>query len=240
MLPGVRRSPNIWDHPELYERQNLAIDPGGAIEQAMAAVHDWAGTCVLDVGCGSGFHLPRFADRAAEVVGVEPHAPLVTLARRRLASLPSDVSSRVEVRHGSAEGLPVPDGSIDVAHARWAYFFGPGCEPGLAELDRVIRPGGTAFVIDYDPTRSQFGRWFTTAWPRHDAVAVERFWARRGWTTSSLDVRWEFDDEATLAAVLGIEFPPAVAASAMAELARSAEESSTSLACSVALRHHTW
>ena len=45
-----------------------------------------------------------------------------------------------------AEALPVPDASVDVVHARWAYFFGPGCEPGLAELDRVVRRGGTAIV----------------------------------------------------------------------------------------------
>ena len=56
----------------------------------------------------------------------------------------------VEVRQGTAQRLPVPDSSIDVMHARWAYFFGPGCEPGLAELDRVMRRGGTAFVIDND------------------------------------------------------------------------------------------
>ena len=41
---------------------------------------------------------------------------------------------------------PLPDASVDVVHARWAYFFGPGCEPGLAELDRVVRRGGTALV----------------------------------------------------------------------------------------------
>ena len=40
----------------------------------------------------------------------------------------------VAVRVGAAQALPLPDASVDVAAARWAYFFGPGCEPGLAEL----------------------------------------------------------------------------------------------------------
>ena len=55
-------------------------------------------------------------------------------------------------------------------HARWAYFFGPGCEPGLAELDRVMRPGSRAFVIDNDPTRSTFGDWFRRGYPQVDYV----------------------------------------------------------------------
>ena len=72
-----------------------------------------------------------------------------------------------------------PTPRVDVAHARWAYFFGPGCEPGLAELDRVVRRGGAAFVIDNDATRSTFGGWFRRALPRYDPVAVERFWPGR-------------------------------------------------------------
>ena len=78
---------------------------------------------------------------------------------------------------GTAQALPLPDASVDVVHARWAYFFGPGCEPGLAELDRVVRRGGTAFVIDNDATRSTFGGWFRRGYPDVDPVAVERFWS---------------------------------------------------------------
>ena len=69
------------------------------------------------------------------------------------------------MRQGTAQALPLPDASVDVVHARWAYFFGPGCEPGLAELARVVRRGGTAFVIDNDATRSTFGGWFRRGYP---------------------------------------------------------------------------
>ena len=62
--------------------------------------------------------------------------------------------------------------------ARWAYFFGPGCEPGLRELDRVMRRGGTAFVVDNDTSRSTFGSWFRRGYPMIDADEVERFWSR--------------------------------------------------------------
>ncbi len=206
MLDRARPSPNIWHHTATYEVENRAVDPEGLIEAAMAAVAPWAGRTVLDVGCGTGFHLPRFAATAASVVGVEPHPALAAIARRRTGRL-----AHVEVHEGLAQDLPVPDASVDVAHARWAYFFGPGCEPGLAELDRVVRRGGTAFVVDNDPTRSTFGGWFARGFPEVDPVAVERFWTSRGWDRHPLDVRWEFGSRADLESVVRIELPTRVA-----------------------------
>jgi SAM-dependent methyltransferase len=209
-------SPNIWRFPDVYEQENAGVDPDGVLEQAMRRIHDWVGLTVLDVGCGSGFHLPRFAaSGAARVVGVEPHPPLVRRARRRVAA--DSGSARIDVHAGTAQALPIPGVSVDVAHARWAYFFGPGCEPGLAELGRVMRRGGAAFVIDNDATRSTFGRWFRRSLPSHDPVAVERFWARQGWHRESLDIRWEQPDRATFEAVVRIEFAPALAEAILAE-----------------------
>ena len=172
----------------------------------MTAIADWSGRAVLDVGCGTGFHLPRFATRAARVTGVEPHPDLAALARRRTRRL-----TNVTVSQGTAQALPVPDASVDVVHARWAYFFGPGCEPGLAELGRVVRRGGTAFVIDNDPTRSTFGGWFRRGYPMVDPVAVERFWSRQGWSRTPVDLRWSFSSRADLESVVRIEFSPEVA-----------------------------
>jgi ubiquinone/menaquinone biosynthesis C-methylase UbiE len=205
-------SPNIWHHPETYELENLAFDPEGHVEQAMREVADWAGRDVLDVGCGSGFHLPRFAATARSVTGVEPHRPLLSLARRRTARWPT-----VSVVEGAAEGLPLPPASVDVVHARWAYFFGPGCEPGLRELDRVVRRGGVAFVIDNDGSRSTFGRWFRSGYPTVDPVAIERFWSAQGWSRIPVLTEWRFRDRATFEAVVGIEFDPRAARRILAE-----------------------
>jgi len=205
-LDGARPSPNIWHHTATYEVESRAFDPDGAVEAAMLALAPWAGRTVLDVGCGSGFHLPRFAETAAAVLGVEPHPCLASLARRRTRRLP-----HVDVREGLAQALPVADASVDVAHARWAYFFGPGSEPGLTELDRVVRRGGTAFVVDNDPTRSTFGSWFRRGYPEVDPDAVERFWSARGWSRHPLDVRWQFGSRADLEAVVRIELPTSLA-----------------------------
>jgi SAM-dependent methyltransferase len=209
---GVVPSPNIWRHPRVYEVENLAVDPEGVLEAAMRSIRDWRSGTVLDVGCGSGFHLRRFAADAARVVGVEPHPPLVDLARRRVRGLPG-----VDVRTGTAQHLPVPDATVDVAHARWAYFFGPGCEPGLRELSRVMRRGGAAFVIDNDATRSTFGAWFREELPRYDPAGVERFWARDGWSRTPLTIRWACRTRADFEAVVRIEFSPAVAGRILAD-----------------------
>ena len=173
----------------------------------MLYVASWDGRTVLDVGCGSGFHLPRFARSARQVYAVEPHPGLAALARRRVAGAARrhPLPAPVEVRVGTAQDLPLPDASVDVVHARWAYFFGPGCDPGLRELDRVVRRGGTAFVIDNDGTRSTFGSWFRRGYPMVDPEEVERFWSAQGWSRLPVATRWGFEDRADLEAVVRIE-----------------------------------
>lgn len=206
-------SPNIWNTPDVYEVENQAVDRAGLIESTMARLYPFEGADLLDAGCGTGFHLLRFAALGcASVVGVEPHPALVELARRRVSGLES-----VTVLEGVAQALPLPDSSIDIAHARWAYFFGAGSEPGLAELDRVVRPGGIAVVVDNDASRSTFGRWFSRAYPTYDALAVDRFWRRQGWSRERLTVDWTFDTRAELEQVVRIEFPETAADGILAE-----------------------
>lgn len=215
-------SPNIWDHPAVYEIENRAVDPDGLLLAAMQRIHPLAGAEVLDIGCGTGFHLPIFARLAGPgggVVGVEPHPPLAAAARRRLAAIretPGSPTAPTRVLAGSAEAIPLPDASVDVVHARWAYFFGPGCEPGLAEVARVLRTGGTAFVIDNDATTSTFGRWFRREHPAYDPEAVARFWRRRGYSREAIPMRWLMESRADFEAVVRIEFGPRVAAAFLA------------------------
>jgi len=206
LAPGAVPSPNIWNHPQVYEIENRAVDRDGAILALMQRLAPWEGRDLLDVGCGTGFHLPLFAATAGSVVGVEPHGDLAAIARRRVRRL-----SNVTVLHGSAGSLPLPDSSVDVMHARWAYFFGPGCEPGLAELDRVMRPGSRAFVIDNDPTRSTFGEWFRLGYPQVDHEGTAAFWTARGWERHGVDMAWTFDSREDLESVVRIEFAGGVA-----------------------------
>lgn len=205
-------SPNIWYWPAVYEVENRAQDVTGAIWSALAEEFDWAARDVLDVGCGDGFHLPRFAATARSVRGVEPHPPLVRRARDRVAGL-----ENVKVLPGGAQRLPVPDASVDLVHARTAYFFGRGCEPGMVEADRVLRPGGALVIVDLDARCPPYGGWMRADLPDYDPADVEDFFDQQGFRCRRVRTEWRFADAASLAAVLRIEFSERVADRAIAE-----------------------
>lgn len=213
--PDAVPSPNIWHWPETYEQENQAQDVHGDIWRTL---RDICGPDVLDgidlvdVGCGDGYHLPLFARTARTVTGVEPYPPLVARARRRIAALPG-----VSVLRGPAQRLPLPDACADLVHARTAYFFGPGCEPGLAEADRVLRPGGRIVIVDLDARHPPYGHWMRADTPHYDPGRVEDFFARHDFTRHRVTTTWCFPDRAALAAALRIEFSCPVAERALAD-----------------------
>lgn len=214
-LGGVRTSPNIWNYPATYELENLAFDQSGAIEATLAELLPPGASLLLDIGCGTGYHLPRFVALGGHVVGVEPFVPLALSAKARIDSMELSGElppGRAEVLVGSAESLPVADSCVDLVVARWAYFFGPGCEPGLAEVERVLRPGAVAAFLDNDATTSTFGGWFADANAAYDPLAVQRFWSRRGFTRHRLTLAWDFTFREDFEAVVRIEFAPDAAA----------------------------
>ncbi|QQQ75178.1 class I SAM-dependent methyltransferase [Saccharothrix sp. 6-C] len=207
----VLPSPNIWHWPELYEVENRAQDVDGAIWRALREECDWAGRDVVDVGCGDGFHLPVLAREARSVIGVEPHPPLVQRARARVADVPN-----AEVVAGPAQRLPLRDATADLVHARTAYFFGPGCEPGMREADRVLRPGGALAIVDLDGTAEPYGPWLCADEPRYNPADVERFFADQGFSLRRVRALWRFERREDLEAVLRIEFSGTVAEKAIA------------------------
>ena len=209
-LPGVHPSANIQGDPDLYEIENRAADPKGRIEQAMWQIAPWQDDVLLDLGAGTGFHLERLHHHAQQVIAVEPDGRLRLLAMERVARLGLE---QVSVVAGSAERLLLADSSVGVAHARFAYFFGPGCEPGLAELARVIRPGGTAFIVDNDWRSGTFASWLArSSWCSWaDPNRIEGFWQQQGFASTRVASEWRFDRREELEAVLRNEFPPELA-----------------------------
>src|SRR5580693_7859514 len=173
--PDFRFAPNLGGRPAVYELENRALHQAGHVLTAMEGLAPWAGRTIVDLGCGSGFWLPVYAARAGRVIGIEPDRALLAAAERRTAGQP-----RVESLAGSAEHIPLPDGSADVIHARFAYFFPPGTEAGLAEVLRVLRPGGALIVVDNDYRWGEFAGLLAASAvspPLQTAATADRWWA---------------------------------------------------------------
>ena len=150
--------------------------PTASSRRAMRAVADWAGRDVLDVGCGTGFHLPRFAATARAVTGVEPHPAW----SRSPAARTRRLGDGHRAGRAARSSCPLPDASVDVAHARWAYFFGPGCEPGLASSTGSCAAAARRSSSTTTRPRSTFGALVPARLPDVDPDAVERFWSGAG------------------------------------------------------------
>ncbi len=210
-FPDWRFAPNIGGHPDRYELENRALDEAGHVLTAMRTVAPWAGRTVVDLGCGTGYWLGRYSAEAARVIGIEPDPALRSAARRAAGSLPG-----TEVLAGSAEHLPLADHSVDVVHARFAYFFPPGADAGLAEVLGVLRPGGHLVVVDNDYRWGEFSRLLAASAarpPLSTATAVDAWWRDRGATRREVHSRLDFTSRADLSAVLHIEFPAEIARS---------------------------
>jgi SAM-dependent methyltransferase len=99
-----------------------------------------AGTDVLEVGHGPGVLLGMLARTARHVTGVDPSPEMRALAIRAHAAAIAE--GRLEVRPGDAGATGLPDASVDLAVAVNNVAIWPDLDAGVAELHRVLRPGG--------------------------------------------------------------------------------------------------
>ena len=129
---------------------------------------------VLEIGCGIGTDLVRFARGGARMTGVDLAQQAIDLARRNV-ELHDVVADALEVADG--EALPFEDASFDVvyAHGVVQYTADPACL--IREAHRALRPGGEAIVMVYN-RRSWLGVMSAltgTALEHADAPALRMF-----------------------------------------------------------------
>jgi ubiquinone/menaquinone biosynthesis C-methylase UbiE len=93
---------------------------------------------VIEVGAGNGLNFTYYPETVTEVIAVEPEPTLRAAAEEAAAAAPVTVS----VRAGTADALPLADGEADTGVASLVLCSVPDQASALAELHRVIRPGG--------------------------------------------------------------------------------------------------
>lgn len=195
-------------NPTAYEHWNECIDPDYLLEKLMWEIAPIDGKMVLDVGAGSGFQAVRYASQAFRVFAAEPDPRMLRQIYLRLAK--NDVGN-VSVMAASADEITLPSDSIDVAYARFAYFYGTEDSlPGLREIQRILKPDGHFFVIDNNPDRGQYGNLYRQAYPAiYTPTYVEErtdFYQEHGFERFEVDTVIRAPDREVLGEILTLDF----------------------------------
>ena len=100
---------------------------------------------VLEIGVGSGLNLPFYTQKAELVMGLDPSPKLLSMARRaaRPASIPFDFIE------GSAEAIPLEDGSVDTVVTTWTLCSIADASSSLHEMHRVLKPAGSLLFVEH-------------------------------------------------------------------------------------------
>ena len=100
---------------------------------------------VLEIGVGSGHNLPFYTQKVELVMGLDPSPKLLSMARRaaRPASIPFGFIE------GSAEAIPLEDGSVDTVVTTWTLCSIPDASRSLHEMHRVLKPAGRLLFVEH-------------------------------------------------------------------------------------------
>jgi arsenite methyltransferase len=147
----------IYSRPDILRRRAL-------VHEALGAV---LGDRVLDAGCGPGFYVAESLERVGaegSVVGIDASEPMLALAAKRCEG-----HDNVGFEQGDVTALPVADADFDRALSVQVLEYVAYIPAALAELFRVLRPGGRVLIWDVD--------WATVSWHSEDQGRMQRFLA---------------------------------------------------------------
>jgi ubiquinone/menaquinone biosynthesis C-methylase UbiE len=127
-----------------YDRFNKVAEDAGLRDKRRTLLAPAQGR-TLEIGAGTGVNVELYPDSVTELVLTEPDGHMRRQLERKLAAL----GRRAEVVDAGGERLPFPDASIDTAVATLVFCTIPDPEVALAEIARVLKPGGRLLFLEH-------------------------------------------------------------------------------------------
>jgi SAM-dependent methyltransferase len=134
----------------MYLKAGARADRRGATDHRRRLLEGLAGR-VVEIGAGHGLNFPHYPATVTEVIAIEPEPTLRAVAQDAAAGAPVPVT----VHAGTADRLPLNDGDMDAAVASLVLCTVPDEARALAELHRVLRPGGELRFYEHVIPHSQ-------------------------------------------------------------------------------------
>ena len=123
---------------------------------ALAAVKP--GDHALDLCCGTGDLALALAQRGAEVIGLDFSEAMLEIAEKRRQKNPESPLTHLKFIQGDAQQIPFPDRSFDIVTVGYGLRNLTNWEAGLAEMNRVAKPGARIVVLDFGKPPNAFWR----------------------------------------------------------------------------------
>jgi SAM-dependent methyltransferase len=136
---------------EYYDKLREGIEPID-FSYELHEYRDFKGREVLDVGCGNGYVLSKYASEGADVTGIDLTPTAVNICRKRFALL----GLRGEFKVADAQQLPFERDTFDCVCSMGVLHHVPDTEKAVAEIWRVLKPGGRLIIMMYHRNSIQY------------------------------------------------------------------------------------
>jgi ubiquinone/menaquinone biosynthesis C-methylase UbiE len=124
--------------------QNKVMDNKGQREVRTRVCSALSGD-VVEVGFGTGLNAPHYPDGVQRIAAVEPSSLCMRIAEPRIAA----TSAKVDLAGLNGETLDLPSDEFDAALSTWTLCTIPDVDAALAEIRRVLKPGGTFHFVEH-------------------------------------------------------------------------------------------
>ncbi len=189
---------NVYAHQvQIYEDLSKYEDANNKAFNRLMSLASFEGKTVLEIGCGSGKYTAAVACRAARYYALDLSMPLLEMARDTCKDQPG-----VAWINASAALIPLPDNSVDILFASWAFPPYDVMEESFAEVTRVLKDCGEIWLIGNWP-EGEFTDMRDEASNRAEWGFIEWYTKKGIETVEIVDSNFCFPDLAYAQRVLG-------------------------------------